>query len=366
MRAIPASLVLLTASCSMMHDDLPQCAIQPQTRTAVHFIYDYNTTEEDLFSDLIGSVTLYVFDQDGKLVKQVEHTASSHELKSPGYTMMLDLPAGDYTFYASARESENGYEASLNSEGAKFRRSGASLGVTPSDIFYTLDHNNGVVEHQNQPLEHFWLTLAPQPFTVTEAPIPAEGEPQPDDVVLDATVALQRVTNNLHIEIIRGEDHIIGTKAAQKISPDDYNVWIETANGVHKIDLTANPADDASPLTYTPHAISAATTANNDPCVATDFSLSRLIYSDDAAKHDRLYVYSKTSGKTFEYDLTNILETGHELYSDKSWSHQEYLDRQDSHTMRIEFNEDDTGWRYVELYIAILNWSKRIQNVEFN
>lgn len=364
MRAIPASLVLLTASCSMMHDDLPDCATRPQTRAAVHFIYDYNTSGEDQFSDLIGSVTLYVFDHDGKLVKQVEHTAASHELKSPGYTMPLDLPAGDYTLYASARESENGYEASLASEGAKFRRIGASLGVTTSDIFYTLDHNNGVVEHNNLPLEHLWLTLAPTKFTVTEAPMPAEGDPQPEDVILETSVALQRVTNNLHVEIIRGEDNIIGPRAAQNISPADYDVWVQTANGVHKIDLTANPADDASPLTYTPHTISASKTAGNDPCITTDFSLSRLIYSDDVSAHDRLFVYSKKSGKTFEYDLTRILETGHEYYADKNWSHQEYLDRQDSHSMRIEFNEDDTGWRYIEVYIGMLGWSKRIQNVD--
>lgn len=358
----PLALAAILTSCSMMHDELPECATRPKTKATVNFVYDYNTDDTDHFSEQIGAVTLYVFDSDNHLVTHIEKTANSHSLAQPGFSIPLELPYGKYTLYASARENKDGYEASLLTEGAKFRRSALSNNTLYDNIIYTLDHNNGIVEHKNQLLEHFWLTRQPITLELTEAPMPAEGEPQPDDITVTATVALQRVTNNLHINILRGEDRT--TRAAQSISTDDYDVWIETADGRDRYYLSGTPSQDALKLTYNAINTAVATTTDGEPCIAADFSTSRLFHKGETEKHDRLYVKSHTSGEIFDFDLPEYLAKGKEAYAHKGWSEQEYLDRQYDYNFKVVFNEFDDGWRFIEISVSQLSWAKRIQYEE--
>ena len=356
--AVPFAVMAMLGSCSMLHDDLPDCATRPNTRAPVKFVYDYNIDDEDRFADNIGAVTLYVFDSDGHLVRQIESTASGSQLKQPGFSIDLDLPTGTYKLYAAARENVDGYEASLQTSGAKFRRSAFSSGEPLENVFYTLDNQNGTVDSRDE-MEHFWLTRTPQTMTIVEAPMPAEGDPQPADVLVEATVPLQRVTNVIHGDIVSGEDR---TRAAPPVSPADYDVWVATADGRDKLDLAGVPTADSRALTYPAENVSVSTTSAGDPCISASFSTSRLFHREDTAKNDRLYVKSHKSGETFEFDLPEYLSKGREAYPATGWSKQEYLDREYNYNFMVEFNELDTGWRYIQISIGILSWSKRIQN----
>ena len=102
------TLIALTAlttlaSCSMMSDDLEDC---PQG-LSVEFVYDYNVERADMFNDHVGSVTLYVYDQAGQLVRtQTEdNTAASQPLRNPNYRMTVDgLQPGEYRLLALANQ----------------------------------------------------------------------------------------------------------------------------------------------------------------------------------------------------------------------------------------------------------------------
>ena len=82
------TLIALTAlttlaSCSMMSDGFDDC---PQG-LSVQFVYDYNVERADMFNDHVGSVTLYVYDLAGNLVRtQTEdNSASAQPLRNPNY-----------------------------------------------------------------------------------------------------------------------------------------------------------------------------------------------------------------------------------------------------------------------------------------
>ncbi len=363
--SLMAAATATLCSCSLMHDDLPDCATRPQTRTNVSFVYDYNTAGEDKFPESVGSVTLYVFDENGSLVREIEHSASSTggSLNQPGFSVDLDLPAGTYQLYAAAQESADGYAASLETPGAKFRRPATAEGFMASDMVFSLDHNAGTVEHQQMPLEHLWLTHIPQILTVTEAPMPAEGDPQPADVIIQATVPLQRVTNNIHLTLTRDLTGTPATRAAETLSPADYDIWISTATGRDRLDLVGNPTQDATTLTFTPHATQSAT-ANGQGAVEADLSVSRLFTDSDAARHDKLCIRAKLSGEVFEFDLPSLLTQCSAAYPGNNWSEQEFLDREYDYNIAVHFDERDMRWKFVELSVGILKWHKRIQNAD--
>ena len=356
--AVPvAAAALLASSCSMIHEDLPECATRPATRASVNFIYDYNTLSQDLFNDNVGSVTLYVYDKDNKLVSMSEFTAS--QFRADGFAVPLSLPYGTYSLYASARASEEGYEASLLTPGAKFRRSAANQGDAFDALLYTLDNTNGAVDHASQPLEHMWLSQKPATLTLTEADMPAEGAPQPDDVIVPATVPLQRVTNNLHLSITRSNS---ATANIPALSASDYEISVQTVSGRHELNLLAQPTAAAQPLLYTPYKVTNGTRATST--IEADIAMSRLMLEDDAAKHTRLIIRSRLSGETWEWDLPALLARGREAYPAEEWNDQEYLDREYDYNLAVDFSESDEGWRYIEVQIPILNWAKRIQHVD--
>lgn len=70
-------------SCGMMEDDLKDCPYG----LYVSFKYDYNLQRADMFNDHVGSVTLYIFDEQGKLVKTQEESnvGAVAPLKDAGY-----------------------------------------------------------------------------------------------------------------------------------------------------------------------------------------------------------------------------------------------------------------------------------------
>ena len=64
------------SSCGYIHDDIEPCP----TGIDLVFRYDYNLQRADMFSDHVGSVTVYLFDEEGKfLCKKEESNASLNQ-----------------------------------------------------------------------------------------------------------------------------------------------------------------------------------------------------------------------------------------------------------------------------------------------
>ena len=124
------------ASCSMMSDDLEDC---PQG-LSVEFVYDYNVERANMFNDHVGSVTLYVYDQAGQLVRtQTEdNVASVQPLRNPNYRMTVDgLQPGEYRLLALANQRRYADISQLS--GVRYLRDGQTgamnnLNVTLANV----------------------------------------------------------------------------------------------------------------------------------------------------------------------------------------------------------------------------------------
>ena len=117
--AIVASMGL--TACSLMSDSLEDC---PQGLN-VEFVYDYNVERANMFNDHVGSVTLYVYDQAGQLVRtQTEdNTAASQPLRNPNYRMTVDgLQPGEYRLVALA--NQRSYSIISQLPGVRYLRNG--------------------------------------------------------------------------------------------------------------------------------------------------------------------------------------------------------------------------------------------------
>lgn len=351
-----AVLLAATAlsSCGLMHDDLADCATRPPVHTNVRFVYDYNTSEEDLFAEHVGAVTLYIFDSDGRYVREIERTRDAgHGLETSDFKVDLELQPGRYHVYALAHENHGGYNSTLEGEGAKFRRNGTGEGSTVGDIFISLDHDNGDVNHGGKAFEALWVTQTPGTLEVPEVEDPAEGDPQPDDVYVEAVIPLLRVTNNVHISFYQ-EDF------PGKIDPAHYEIWMASSRGRDRMDILGEYRDDSTPLRFTPYKTWAEADSRGNRCVNAEFTLPRLM-ADEAGDRTKLYIRNKTTGHVTEVDhIEQLIARGREAYPTKGWGAQEYLDREYNYDLSLYLG--DETWKFATIYVNILSWSKRVQN----
>ena len=88
--------ILLTGiwmtSCSLMDTDWEDCP----SGLYLSFKYDYNLEQTDFFHAQVGSVTVYVFDENNRLVLQQEesNTPGNEPLKLPQYAVHLERKPG--------------------------------------------------------------------------------------------------------------------------------------------------------------------------------------------------------------------------------------------------------------------------------
>lgn len=83
-----------TLFSSCIYDDEGDCSV----RYHVPFNYSLNIMDDDAFASQVTSVTLYVYDTSGNLV--LKKTEGGDILKTPGYTMQVDLKPGNYSMVA--------------------------------------------------------------------------------------------------------------------------------------------------------------------------------------------------------------------------------------------------------------------------
>lgn len=132
-RWLCCALLAATAftSCDMMEEDLSDCAYG----LYVTFKYDYNLERADMFNDHVGSVTLYAFDEDGKLVMTQEESNAGGvaPLKDKTYTMhVTTLNPGKYKFIALA--GQRPYADMLADSRARFVRTDMAPGDDMTEL----------------------------------------------------------------------------------------------------------------------------------------------------------------------------------------------------------------------------------------
>lgn len=323
----------------------------------VSFEYDHNIERADIFKDQVGSVTVYVYDEEEKLVasQTCENQAGNEPLKQYGYQMHFpDLPAGSYRLVAWAHQRS--YDETL-ADGANFVRTEVSEGTSAEALQVRLDRTPvsrlddtdalARVDHQSLPLDTLWNGCNTHRVEVKK------GCPSYD------TLSLVRDTKMLTITL----RHLDEDKKTD-VNPGDYEIFIVDNNGLLGHDNL--PLDDED-IVYTPfHTWTTDYRDEHGDLVerAAHFGImtSRLMYHAEVDENALLVIRNKETGKEVAVlDLPYYLAQGRNAIDTYRYSQQEFLDRE--HNYSLDFFLKGDSWKYIDLRISILSWSKRIQNV---
>lgn len=343
-----AAMLLMAAStlgsCSLMHEDMEPC---PQGAD-LHFVYNYNMQRADMFNDHVGGVTAYVFDDNGTyLFKQEENnTAASAPLKNKAYAMHLSIAPGNYRVIALA--NQKGYDETLATAGAKYRRQTPATGEKMEKMQVTLDRLAGGEVSADASLDTLWHGMDAVPFTVRE-----------NETTHD-TISLMRDMKMLTIGL-----HNVDEEEKADITADDFDIYIKSNNGILNYD---NSLHEDETLTYRPYALWDTEFRDTEGNVTertahAELTFNRLMYYG-VAENDKnavLTIYNKKTQKTVAViNLPDCLAQGRNAYAHYNYSPQEYLDRE--YDYHLDFFLQGDTWKEVMITISVLNWSHRYQN----
>ena len=339
-----ASIVTLAASCdrSVIFDYAGDCEVHH----IVRFRYDMNLKWADAFASEVKSVHLYVFDSDGLFLQ--EYSDRGPALSTGDYFIELkNLPAGDYKFVAWC-----GLDNDTDDE--SFTVPQPVAGRTTIDeltcSLNTLGKSRGSLSSDKRLyfLYHGYLedTLIDD----------NDGE------TFEHVIYLTKDTN--HIRIILQE-----LSTDEDMDPDDYEIFIESANGVMAYDNSMLGTDV---ITYQPWALDNDVVEIGKPDVSetvyvkgvyADLSLARLMNSENRSLMLTI-LDSKHKGQVIarvpliQYALLS------RRYYEEAYGHkmsdQEFLDREDEYVFTFFLY----GNRWVNTYINIHSWRVVLHNYD--
>ena len=347
------------SSCSLMSDSLEDC---PQG-LSVEFVYDYNVERANMFNDHVGSVTLYVYDQAGQLVRMQteDNTASAQPLRNVNYRMTVDgLQPGEYRLLALANQRRYADISQLS--GVRYLRDGQSGPMNNLSVTLAMPGSQTATQIAQQ-LDTLWHgTLRSAQYTqnpVTRADDPVLVNAQTVTVreheLTSCVVSLVRDTKRLHISLRQADD-----PAHCDIA--DYEIFITDQNG--KILWDNNVDTDGTPqLTYRPFDewntyYSSVTAQSYDSRPASDEGLEETAHADLDFNRLMLRQGNSTVAPAMLYE---ILQQGRGAFERYAYSPQEFLDR--AYDYRLDFILVGEEWNFITLGIHSLPWTKRFQNV---
>lgn len=386
--------IMLLASCSMINEELPECAPPPANYTLVDFVYTYNMSptmnsageEEDWFDSHVGAVHLYVFDENDTYL--FDNTVSRTDMTGNrvDFTMRFDdkqlIPGNTYKFVAMARGNHAGY-TDADDQNVFFIPLDKEMipGVSKlSDYEVKLDRDDdhefdfGIVNvtdqlGQNQEMiDTIWSTQPGliQIATIEKPEYHPTVEQQPD-VVTRVQIPMMRLTNAITVNILHPQ-------FSGDTDTEAYRVLIDFPRGNGRITFDGEVIDDedSEELFYralrknmVPYTTKDArsrdgedetTDGTTDYAMQSVFGVSRLLIDDeselqvrDATKEDYPILFSLGN---FSNELARMLN---ESFSDD----QEFLDREYDFTVEVQLDENG-NWQWYSMGISILSWARRV------
>lgn len=333
------------ASCDSVLDyEEGDCSIEYR----VKFKYDYNMQERDAFAAEVRTVTLYAFDDSGKLVYQ--NTESGEALGTGDYSMKVDMEPGNYHLIAWAGLNDESFAVPLLTPSSselndlKVKTLRTAFNGTRAES----EEEKFIVDKQLHSLWHGELTKGS--FTRSN------GREQ------YITVPLVKNTNNIHIVIAQVDKDQPVTRA---ISSNKIACTIYDDNGYMNYD---NSLLSDNLLTYKPYVLNNGTiktralsdTNEEEEYNAASYELSvgRLM----ANKTPKLTIYDTEFKKTIfsTDDLNSYLELLRADHYSK-YGKQEYLDREDEYNM-IFFVDGNLS--LLKGFILINDWKVQINDFD--
>lgn len=340
------------SSCdSVIYDNEGDCSVTYR----VAFCYDRNMKWADAFAHEVKSVHLYAFDKNDVLVWH--KSEKGDVLAADGYTMALDLPAGDYHLVAwcgleNDADGNESFSVPEVSEGktrleelqCQLYRSHEDAGACCRGKLYSLFHG------------------------MLDVNLPDLSDEGGERIY---TVPLTKNTN--HVRIIL--QHLSG----EKVNPDDFIFRIEEENGLMNHDNSLLPDEKITYWAYQTKAGTASADVMDYPHKGTTKSVDRqtssaAITSINVAIADlsiaRLMEGRKTylTVETVQGDVAiRIPLTDYALMImdgyDREMTPQEYLDRQDEYSLTFFLDERD---KWISTSVIINSWKVVLDNVDFD
>lgn len=367
-------------SCSMINEDLKPCAPAPNTITTVNFVYDYNMQYTDLFTDHVGSVYLYIFDDHGKYL----HRETKYRVQmgnvidfSMSFDTTLLKPGHNYEMVAMALGNRAGYAASLSTpsfapvnemiEGV----SSIEDYIVRLDRKHDDDGTSGVGEFEYKDIygntqlmiDTVWST---KPDEVQSVRIPTIAyapsvEKLPDNEV-NVTIPMMRITNAITVNLTH-------TSFTHETDPEDYRMIIHFPQGNGTIDFTGTvyPYETLNYRTLRKNLISYIPGNSREKSTRAEeaqyavqgiFGVSRLMTDDESS----LQIFDNKNGELIQEipNFSEFLAHAFDYYGDDA---QEFLDRE--YNFEVTLGMSNSGLLWIDLYIEVLGWYVRINNIGF-
>ena len=329
-----AVLGMTMVSCSnILDEEMVDCSIEYR----VKFKYDHNMKFADAFANEVRSVTLYAFDQDGNFVYQ--RTEQGDMLGEDGYTMPVEVEAGDYRFVTWAGlEGEESFSVPVLTPGVSTID---ELTCRMNRISTRTDGTASVNEDLN-PLWHGEVTQ--HSFTSRAA------------MVQELTIPLVKNTNNVRIVL----QHLSGSP----VEVDKFTFTITDENGWMDYD---NSLIDDEQLTYyawrTDDGIAELNADGSRAQTSIGVAIAELTVGRLVLENNPILTITNDMGeKVLSIPLIDyaLLVKGH---YNRNMDDQEYLDRQDEYNMTFFLDENN---QWVNSFIYINSWKVVLHNADLS
>ena len=293
---------------------------EPEPAYYVEFVYDMNMKFADAFPSLVKSVDLYVFDTDGKVVKNYKDSGAA--LSKKGYRLELtDLASGTYQFLAwCGLEGNTHFSLPAGIE-------------TIEDAKLTMARQtDGAVFFSNANLNAVYHGL-------TSDTLPEAGE-------YVVTLFLTKDTNNINLSLTQ-----LGNAGMER---GQYIVSMTDENGF--LDHENAPLSD-EPIEYRPwyEPVYGSAQMGSDATDAVNYMRAELSTSRLMENHDTRLVIadSKTGEIVFSIPFMEYVKAFRsENYA--TMDDQEYLDREDEYNLMLYLENNKEGW--IAARIEINGW----------
>lgn len=327
-------------SCdSILDDEAVDCSISYK----VKFKYDYNMKYADAFANEVKSVTLYAFDDNGKLVYQ--KTEEGNVLAQEGYAMDVDMQPGDYQLIAWAGlNNDDSFSVPLIAPGSSIEELQCKMdriytpgGQTRNDNFDAIINTRLSSLFHGQVTEHSFTTRAAMEQTVT--------------------VPLVKNTNAIKV-ILHQMDGVA-------IPAEDFEFTITDNNGLMNYD---NSLMEDEQLTYHSYHTEAGFLAEdgqtrtenggegNISFATAELTVGRLVENQDATLTIR---NKQTDEVVLSIPVIKMFLLA-KMQGQYEMGNQEYLDRQDEY--RMTFFLDKT-MKWINTQIMINDWIVRFEDL---
>ncbi len=319
-------------SCSAILDEKEvDCSVN----YSVKFKYDYNMKYADAFANEVKSVTLYAFDNEGKLVYQ--KTEEGDVLKQEGYAMDVDMNPGNYHLIAWAGlNDDDSFSVPLVSQGASIE----DLKCRMDRVYTKAEGEGGIINTKLSSLFHGQVTN--QNFTTRAA------------INQEIVVPLVKNTNTVKI-ILHQMDGV-------RIPAESLEFTISDNNGLMDYD---NSLMDDEQLTYysyhheSGNVLEASTKSGettNISFATAELTVGRLVENQNAI----LTIKNTETGEIVLRIPVIKMFLLAKLQGQYDMDNQEYLDRQDEYKMTFFLDEN---MKWINSQIIINEWIVRFDDM---